>query len=131
MRALNRCGVSEDEFDDLLRYDVGEPEEGSGDDDEAEHDGGRLADLAPVGPVHPLKLRPAGAKEVPEARAAPRARRRSGEVAGAITQALVADLVVRSRERRDRPGHHPVGPWSSQRAPEPSATAPRAPVPYR
>jgi polyisoprenyl-phosphate glycosyltransferase len=65
------------------------------------------------------------------------------------TQALVADLVVRSRARRRPPGHHPVGAWSSparrvrttagggrarrrllpERIPEASAAAPEASLP--
>src|SRR4051794_8034434 len=65
MAAL-RLGL-QDEVDDVLGDDVGEAEVGAGDDHEADHDGGRLADLTAVGPLHALKLGPAGAHEADEA----------------------------------------------------------------
>src|SRR6185437_6758261 len=50
--------TSEDEFDDFLCDDVGEAEIRAGDGDEPEHDGGRLRDLAAVGPLDALELGP-------------------------------------------------------------------------
>ncbi len=74
-------GLSEDEFDDFLGDVVGQAQVGAGDGDEAEHDGGRLGDLAAVGPLHALELGPAGAQEADRAVAA--AERRAGGLLGA------------------------------------------------
>src|SRR3954468_5684341 len=46
----------EDGVDERLPQRVEQAEVASGDDDEAEHDRGRLADLAPVGPLHAAQL---------------------------------------------------------------------------
>src|SRR3954471_13530556 len=80
MAAL-RLGL-QDEVDDVLGDDVGETEVCAGDDHEADHDGGRLADLTAVGPLHTLKLGPAGAQEADEAVAAAVARGLVGRGAG-------------------------------------------------
>ena len=78
----------DDEVDDSLRYDVGQAEEGARDDDEAENDGRRLSDLAPVGPVHALELCPACAKEVEEPKAGGLLRvGGDGDVAGSLAKA--------------------------------------------
>src|SRR6478752_843812 len=53
----------EDEFDDFFGDEVGQAEIGAGDRHETEHDGGRLRDLAAVGPLDPLQLGPAGTQE--------------------------------------------------------------------
>src|SRR5271168_3538354 len=45
--------TSEDEFDDFLGDVVGQAEIRAGDGDEPEHDGGRLKDVAAIGPLHP------------------------------------------------------------------------------
>lgn len=53
--------ASEDEIDDLLSNPVGRAEIGTGDSNEANDHGSGLGDLSAVGPLHPLKLSPAGA----------------------------------------------------------------------
>src|SRR5438309_12102377 len=63
----------ENQVDDLLRDEVGQAEVGAGDGDEAEHDPGRLRDLAAVRPLDALELGPRGAQEVGDA-VAPRPR---------------------------------------------------------
>src|SRR2546421_1291471 len=65
---------SQDEFDDFLGYDVGEPQIRAGDCHEAKDDGRRLRDLAAIGPLHALELGPAGAQEGSGAIAAPERR---------------------------------------------------------
>src|SRR5271166_2974654 len=72
--------TSEDEFDDFLGDRVGQAEVGAGDGDEADDDGGRLRDLAAVGPLYALELRPARAEEADRAIAA--AQRRAGGLLG-------------------------------------------------
>src|SRR3954471_7915541 len=46
----------EDGVDERLPQRVEQAEVAPGDDDEAEHDRGRLTDLAPVGPLHTTQL---------------------------------------------------------------------------
>src|ERR1700726_2833803 len=76
---------SEDEFDDFLGDDVGEAEIHARDGDEPEHDGGRLRDLAAVGPLHALQLSPARTDE--RSRAVARGQRCAR---GAITRGFAA-----------------------------------------
>jgi hypothetical protein len=56
-------GRLEDEIYDALGHPVGGAEVGAGDGDEAEYDGGRLGDLAAVGPLDALELSPGGAEK--------------------------------------------------------------------
>src|SRR3954454_2713837 len=53
----------QDEVDDVLGHDVRQAEIGAGDDDEADHDRGRLTDLTAVRPLHALELGPARGQE--------------------------------------------------------------------
>jgi hypothetical protein len=66
----------EDKFDDFFGDDVGGAEIQAGDDDEPEHDGGRLRDVAAVGPLNALQLGPARANE--RDGAVPRGQRSAG-----------------------------------------------------
>jgi hypothetical protein len=68
---------SEDEFDDFLSDEVGGAKVQTCDGDEAEHDGGRLRDLAAIWPLDALQLSPARADEG-ECTIATRGERRSG-----------------------------------------------------
>ena len=90
-------------------------EEGAGDDDEAEDDQGRLADLTAVRPLHALELGPAGAQEVQEAAAAAavgvlarvrRAARGSARrpAAAPVVASTVVAAVADRRAARRRPG---------------------------
>ena len=101
-----------------LGDEVGDAEEGAGDDDEAEHDRGGLADLTAVRPLHALELGPAGPQEVDEAAAAAAAGvlasgAAAPRAAGARSAAsrrrpsavrLVAAVAATLARRRRRPG---------------------------
>src|SRR4051812_28255053 len=61
----------EDGVDERLPQRVEQAEVAPGDDDEAEHDRGRLTDLAPVGPLHATQLVDAVPQEGEDAPALP------------------------------------------------------------
>src|SRR3954463_7248543 len=70
------AGRLDDEVDDFLGDAIGDAEVQAGDHHEAEHDGGGLRDLAAIGPLYALELRPRRAKERGEAREDVSGRRR-------------------------------------------------------
>src|SRR6188472_3879209 len=78
----NKYGSLQDGSNQRVEDGVEEPEVGAGEDHEAQHHRGALADVPAIGPLDALQLRPAGREEADHAREEPAAARRLRVPAG-------------------------------------------------